>query len=105
MLLEMMKEYERVQQQGLDKLFTLPVLTYAQVAKELQTYLSDVIARNNGGDQLAQESLMSSKRVRRMKRTRRRKTRYTNTSWLKRYCKVVQVYYAKCCTKLIKHAR
>ena len=45
---EMMKEYERVQQQGLDKLFYPSVMTYAQVAKELQTYLSDVIARNNG---------------------------------------------------------
>ena len=45
---EMMKEYERVQQQGLDKLFYPSVLTYAQVAKELQTYLSDVITRNNG---------------------------------------------------------
>lgn len=45
---EMMKEYERVQQQGLDKLFYPSVMTYAQVAMELQTYLSDVIARNNG---------------------------------------------------------
>ena len=45
---EMMKEYERVQQQGLDKLFYPSVMAYAQAAKELQTYLNYLTPPNNG---------------------------------------------------------
>ena len=45
---EFMAEYERVQQNGLDKLFYPAGMTSAQVAKELQKNLSTVITRDNG---------------------------------------------------------
>lgn len=45
---EFMAEYERVQQQGLDKLFYPAGMTSAQVAKELQKNLATVITRDNG---------------------------------------------------------
>lgn len=45
---EFMAEYERVQQQGLDKLFYPAGMTSAQVAKELQKHLATVITRDNG---------------------------------------------------------
>ncbi|WMP18717.1 type II secretion system protein GspM [Thiothrix lacustris] len=45
---EFMAEYERVQQNGLDKLFYPAGMTSAQVAKELQKNLSNVITRDNG---------------------------------------------------------
>lgn len=45
---EFTAEYERVQQQGLDKLFYPAGMTAAQVAKELQKHLATVITRDNG---------------------------------------------------------
>ncbi|UOG93196.1 MAG: type II secretion system protein GspM [Candidatus Thiothrix sulfatifontis] len=45
---EFMAEYERVQQNGLDKLFYPAGMTSAQVAKELQKNLATVIIRDNG---------------------------------------------------------
>ncbi|UJS25722.1 type II secretion system protein GspM [Thiothrix winogradskyi] len=45
---EFMAEYERVQQNGLDKLFYPAGMTSAQVAKELQKNLTTVITRDNG---------------------------------------------------------
>lgn len=45
---EFMAEYERVQQNGLDKLFYPVGMTSAQVAKELQKNLATVITRDNG---------------------------------------------------------
>jgi hypothetical protein len=45
---ELMAEYERVQQQGLDKLFYPAGMTSAQVGKELQKHLATVITRDNG---------------------------------------------------------
>ncbi|QQZ29484.1 general secretion pathway protein GspM [Thiothrix subterranea] len=45
---EFMAEYERVQQNGLDKLFYPAGMTSAQVAKELQKNLATVITRDNG---------------------------------------------------------
>ena len=45
---EFMAEYERVQQNGLDKLFYPAGMTSAQVAKELQKNLTNVITRDNG---------------------------------------------------------
>lgn len=45
---EFTAEYERVQQQGLDKLFYPAGMTSAQVAKELQKHLATVITRDNG---------------------------------------------------------
>lgn len=45
---ELTAEYERVQQQGLDKLFYPAGMTSAQVAKELQKHLATVITRDNG---------------------------------------------------------
>jgi General secretion pathway protein M. len=45
---EFMAEYERVQQNGLDKLFYPVGMTAAQVAKELQKNLATVITRDNG---------------------------------------------------------
>ncbi|MGB3918096.1 general secretion pathway protein GspM [Thiothrix litoralis] len=45
---EFMAEYERVQQNGLDKLFYPAGMTSAQVAKELQKNLANVITRDNG---------------------------------------------------------
>lgn len=45
---EFMAEYQRVQQQGLDKLFYPAGMTNAQVAKELQKQLATVIAAGNG---------------------------------------------------------
>lgn len=45
---EFMAEYQRVQQQGLDKLFYPAGMTSAQVAKELQKHLATVINRGNG---------------------------------------------------------
>jgi hypothetical protein len=45
---ELMAEYERVQQQGLDKLFYPAGMTSAQVGKELQKDLATVITRDNG---------------------------------------------------------
>lgn len=45
---EFMAEYERVQQNGLDKLFYPAGMTAAQVAKELQKHLATVITRDNG---------------------------------------------------------
>jgi hypothetical protein len=43
-----MAEYERVQKQGLDKLFYPEGMTSAQVAKELQKQLATIITRNDG---------------------------------------------------------
>jgi ribosomal protein L17 len=43
-----MAEYERVQKQGLDKLFYSEGMTSAQVAKELQKQLATIITRNDG---------------------------------------------------------
>lgn len=45
---EFMAEYERVQQNGLDKLFYPAGMTSAQVAKELQKNLATVITHDNG---------------------------------------------------------
>jgi general secretion pathway protein M len=45
---ELMQEYQRVQQNGLDKLFYPAGMTSAQVAKELQKHLATVITRDNG---------------------------------------------------------
>ena len=45
---EFMAEYQRVQEQGLDKLFYPAGMTSAQVAKELQKQLATVIANGNG---------------------------------------------------------
>lgn len=45
---EFMAEYQRVQQNGLDKLFYPAGMTSAQVAKELQKNLATVITRDNG---------------------------------------------------------
>lgn len=45
---EFMAEYQRVQQQGLDKLFYPAGMTAAQVAKELQKQVASVIASGNG---------------------------------------------------------
>jgi hypothetical protein len=45
---EFMAEYERVQQNGLDKLFYPAGMTSAQVAKELQKNLTTVITRDSG---------------------------------------------------------
>lgn len=45
---EFMAEYERVQQNGLDKLFYPAGMTSAQVAKELQKHLTTVITRDGG---------------------------------------------------------
>jgi hypothetical protein len=45
---ELTAEFERVQQQGLDKLFYPAGMTSAQVAKELQKHLATVITRDNG---------------------------------------------------------
>ena len=45
---ELKAEYERVQQQGLDKLFYPAGMTSAQVAKELQKQIATVITRDNG---------------------------------------------------------
>ncbi|EIJ36062.1 type II secretion system protein GspM [Thiothrix nivea] len=45
---EFMAEYERVRQNGLDKLFYPAGMTSAQVAKELQKHLATVITRDNG---------------------------------------------------------
>lgn len=45
---EFMAEYQRVQQQGLDKLFYPAGMTSAQVAKELQKRLEMVVRRGNG---------------------------------------------------------
>lgn len=45
---EFAAEYERVKQQGLDKLFYPAGMTAAQVAKELQKHLATVITRDNG---------------------------------------------------------
>ncbi|MBU0655669.1 MAG: type II secretion system protein M [Gammaproteobacteria bacterium] len=45
---EFMSEYQRVQQQGLDKLFYPAGMTSAQVAKELQKHLTTVITRDSG---------------------------------------------------------
>ena len=45
---EFTAEYQRVQQQGLDKLFYPAGMTSAQVAKELQKHLATVITRDNG---------------------------------------------------------
>ncbi len=45
---EFVAEYERVREQGLDKLFYPEGMTVAQVAKELQKQLSAVVARRNG---------------------------------------------------------
>ncbi|QLQ30386.1 MAG: general secretion pathway protein GspM [Candidatus Thiothrix singaporensis] len=45
---EIMAEYQRVQQNGLDKLFYPAGMTSAQVAKELQKHLATVITRDNG---------------------------------------------------------
>lgn len=41
-------EYERVRQQGLDKLFYPEGMTAAQVGKELQNQLTGVVAKNQG---------------------------------------------------------
>lgn len=45
---ELMQEYQRVQANGLDKLFYPEGMTAAQVAKELQNHLSTVIVRGGG---------------------------------------------------------
>lgn len=45
---EFMAEYERVKSQGLDKLFYPEGMTAAQVAKQLQQQVNDVITRGNG---------------------------------------------------------
>lgn len=45
---EFMAEYQRVQQQGLDKLFYPAGMTSAQVAKELQKHLESVIRGGSG---------------------------------------------------------
>lgn len=45
---ELLSEYQRVQQQGLDKLFYPPGMTAAQVGKELQKQLANVVSEGNG---------------------------------------------------------
>lgn len=45
---ELMQEYERVKQQGLDKLFYPHGMTAAQVAKELQNQVATVVAQGGG---------------------------------------------------------
>lgn len=45
---ELIAEYDRVQAQGLDKLFYPEGMTAAQVGKELQKQLADVITRRRG---------------------------------------------------------
>lgn len=45
---ELMQEFQRVQENGLDKLFYPAGMTSAQVAKELQKHLNTVITRDNG---------------------------------------------------------
>lgn len=45
---ELVAEYDRVQAQGLDKLFYPEGMTAAQVGKELQKQLADVITRRRG---------------------------------------------------------
>ncbi|HPY39883.1 MAG TPA: type II secretion system protein GspM [Thiolinea sp.] len=45
---ELTAEYERISQQGLDKLFYPQGMTAAQVGKELQNQVAAVVARQNG---------------------------------------------------------
>jgi hypothetical protein len=45
---ELMAEYERISQQGIDKLFYPQGMTAAQVGKELQNQVAAVVARQSG---------------------------------------------------------
>ena len=45
---ELTAEYERIRQQGIDKLFYPQGMTAAQVGKELQNQVAAVVARQNG---------------------------------------------------------